>query len=135
VDRLPKDVSDDADLDALMTRVREAAMGRGSNGNTAPTQLGGDAAGRDLDLVRVLDAQAEWNEHASKSLAALVECLQTLRDDYVDAHSRIGREVERLSAIVKQKRVRADTNAGRTATRRRVAVKRRKRSKGTGNRA
>jgi hypothetical protein len=134
VGRLPNDVSDDADLDALMIRVREAAMGGASRGGTVPSQPG-DATGPDLDLLRVIDAQAEWNEHASKSLAALVECLQTLRDDCVDAHSRIGREVERLSAIVKQKQVRADTNAGRTATRRRVAVKRRKPSKGTGHRA
>lgn len=133
MDRLPNDVTDDADLDALMTRVREAAMG-GSRGGTVPSQPG-DATGPDRDLLRVIDAQAEWNEHASKSLAALVECLRTLRDDYVDAHSRIGREVERLSAIVKQKRIRADTNAGRTAPRRRVAVKRRKPRKGTGHRA
>ena len=47
-------------------------------------QAAGELTGRDLDLVRVLEAQGEWNEHTRQSLAALVECIRTLRDDWAD---------------------------------------------------
>ena len=88
----PNPLGDDLDLDALMVRVREAAMAGGTSGGAARPQTGGDANGADLDLVRVLDAQGEWNEHTRQSLAALVDCLRTLRDDWTDAHARLREE-------------------------------------------
>jgi hypothetical protein len=133
VDKLLTDVSDDAELDALMARVREAALGGGSRGSTVPSQPH-DATGPGLDLLRVIDAQAEWNEHASKSLAAVVASLRTLRDDWAEAHSRIGREIERLSAIVERRPLGAEKNPRQKATERRTAVKRRKPGKRNGHR-
>jgi hypothetical protein len=100
VDRLPTDLSDDVDLDALMIRVREAAMASGTSGGAARPQTAGDAKGADIDLVRVIDAQGEWNEHTRQLLAALVECLRTLRDDWTDAHARLREDMGHLSALV-----------------------------------
>jgi hypothetical protein len=53
VDRLPTDRSDDVDLDALMLRVREAAMASGTMPARLSPQTAGDAEGADIDLVRV----------------------------------------------------------------------------------
>ena len=60
--------------------------------------------GRDVDLVRVIEAQGEWNEQTRQSLAALVECLRTLRDDWTDAQARLRQEMGQLSALVEQLR-------------------------------
>jgi hypothetical protein len=109
VDRLPTDLSDDVDLDALMIRVREAAMASGTSGGAARLQTAGDPKGADIDLVRVIDAQGEWNEHTRQSLAALVECLRTLRDDWTDAHARLREEMGHLSALVGELRTRTET--------------------------
>lgn len=109
MDRLPTDLSDDLDLDALMIRVREAAMASGTSGGAARPQTPGDAKGADIDLARIIDAQGEWNEHTSQSLAALVECLRTLRDDWTDAHARLREEMGHLSALVGELRTRTDT--------------------------
>lgn len=109
MDRLPTDLSDDLDLDALMIRVREAAMASGTSGGAARPQTAGDAKGADIDLARVIDAQGEWNEHTSQSLAALVECLRTLRDDWTDAHARLREEMGHLSALVGELRTRTET--------------------------
>jgi hypothetical protein len=99
MDTMAKHVSDDQDLDALMVRVREAAMA-GTSGSAARPQTAGDAQGADADLIRVLDAQAEWNEHTRQSLAALVDCLRTLRDDWANAHARLREDVTQLAALV-----------------------------------
>jgi hypothetical protein len=109
VNRLPTDLGDDVDLDALMIRVREAAMASGTSGGAARPQTPGDAKGADIDLARVIDAQGEWNEHTGQSLAALVECLRTLRDDWTDAHARLREEMDHLSALVAELRSRTDT--------------------------
>lgn len=109
MDRLPTDLSDDLDLDALMIRVREAAMASGTSGGAARPQTAGDAKGADIDLARVIDAQGEWNEHTRQSLAALVECLRTLRDDWTDAHARLREEMGHLSALVGELRTRTET--------------------------
>jgi hypothetical protein len=95
--------SDDLELDALMVRVREAALAVGPSGDAARPGTG-DANDADIDLVRVIDAQAEWNEHTRQSLAALVDCLRTLRDDWTDAHARLREDVGRLSALVNERR-------------------------------
>ena len=89
-----KHVDDDLDLDALMIRVREVAMASGTSNGAAPPKAAGDANGADIDLVRIIDAQGEWNEQTRQSLAALVECLRTLRDDWMDAHARLREEIE-----------------------------------------
>jgi hypothetical protein len=114
VDRLPTDLSDDVDLDALMIRVREAAMASGTSGGAARPQTAGDPKGADIDLVRVIDAQGEWNEHTRQLLAALVECLQTLREDWTDAHARLREDMSHLSALVRELRTRTDTAVTRS---------------------
>src|SRR5687767_11638693 len=137
MDTVAKHVSDDLDLDALMTRVREAAMAGGPRGPARP-EATGDANGAGTDLVRVLDAQGEWNEHTRQSLGVLVECLRTLRDDWMEAHARLRDDVERLQALVtelrtgtaaavteanqpagKSKRVRGASGSARAAAKRR----------------
>ena len=110
MDRVAKDVSDDLDLDALMVRVREAAMAGGTSGAAARPQAGGNVNGEAIDLVRVLDAQSEWNEHTRQSLVALVECLRMLRDDWLDANARLREQIRDLSALV------AEFRTGRAAT-------------------
>jgi hypothetical protein len=121
----PKDVDDDFDLDALMARVGEAALTGGTSEITAPPQTAADLTGRDLALVRVVEAQGEWNEHTSKSLAALVECLRTLRDDWTEAETRLRQEVGQLSAIVEE--MRASTKAAVARARRPAAKPKRRR--------
>jgi hypothetical protein len=104
MDALPPNVSDQADLDTLMVRVREAAM---TSGTGAGGQVAGDVNGAGIDLADVLDAQAEWNEHTSQSLAVLVDCLRTLRDGWTDAEAELRREIGRLSGLVEQLRAAA----------------------------
>lgn len=130
MDRFPTDPGDDEDLDALMMRVREVAMTAGPGAGAARPQAAGDAPGADIDLVRVIDAQNEWNEHARQSLAALMECLLALRDDWTDAQAGLRREIGRLSARVERHRPRARRAAGAKpgTGKRRPAVKRRPRS-------
>ena len=113
MDGLPTDLSDDLDLDALMLRVREVAMASGASGGAARPQAAADAAGADIALVRVIDAQGEWNEHTRQSLAALVECVRTMRDDWTDAHARLREDMDRLSALVGELRI----LSGKAATR------------------
>ena len=64
----------------------------------------GDASGADIDLIRVIDAQGEWNEQTRQVLAALLEGLRTLRDDWTDAHARLREDVGQLSALVSELR-------------------------------
>ena len=95
-----KHADDDLDLDTLMIHVREAAMASGTSGGAAQPTAAGDAHGADNDLVRVIEAQGEWNEQTRQSLTALVECLRTLRDDWTDAHARLREDMRQLSALV-----------------------------------
>ena len=101
MDTVAEPVGDDLDLDALMIRVREAAMAGAARAETAA-----DAKGADIDLVRIIDAQGEWNEQTRQSLVALVECLRTLRDDWADAHARLREDVGQLAALVSDLRKR-----------------------------
>ena len=73
--------------------------------------------GRDIDLARVIEAQGEWNEHTGKSLAALVECLRTLRDDWTEAQARLRQEMSQLSAIVEEMRTTTEAAAARASGR------------------
>jgi hypothetical protein len=112
---MAKSLGDDHDLDALMVRVREAAL-TGASGSRAPRpHLAGETNGSDVDLARVLDAQGEWNDQARQSLAALVECLRTLRDDWAEAHARLREELRQVSAAVEE--LRSGTVAARRASR------------------
>jgi hypothetical protein len=145
MDTVAKDVSDDLDLDALMIRVREAAMAGGTSGGAARPPTSGEVNEAELDVVRVLDAQGEWNDHTRQSLAALVDCLRTLRDDWADAHARLRKEMGQLSALVaelrtgtavtetrppagKSKRVRGSNTSARAAAKRRSSNGGRRRS-------
>ena len=98
-----KPTSDDLDLDALMLRVRDAAMS-GASGGTVQPRAAGDGTAHELDLVRVLEAQGDWNEHVRQSLAALADCIRTLRDDWADAPAGLRREIGQLSTLVEQLR-------------------------------
>jgi hypothetical protein len=121
MDRVAKPLGDDHDLDALMVRVREAALA-GASGSGAPRpQLSGETNGADVDLARVLDAQGEWNDQARQSLAALVECLRTLRDNWAEAHARLQEELRQISAAVEE--LRSGTAAARGAPQKRRTVK------------
>jgi hypothetical protein len=135
VDILQKDVSHDLDLDALMLKVREAAMTGGTGRVTSPPQTAGDQTGPDSDVMRVIDAQGEWNEHTAKSIAAVVECLRNLRDDWEAAHSRLCQDVERLSAALEQVHPLRENKTRHKATPRRVPVKRRQPRKANGHRS
>ena len=105
MDRVSRDVGDDADLDQLMTRVRELALGtRTSDKAGTAVQAADEVSGCDADLLRVLDAQSEWNEHTRKALADVVQCLQTLRDDWIEAQKSLGDELARLSARIRHLR-------------------------------
>jgi len=99
VDTFSRDFGDVEDLDELMTRVREAALGTGSSSVTV-AEVSAETPAGDSDLIRVIDAQSQLNEHLRKTLAELVECLQTLRDDWGEAHKGLRHEMGRLSALV-----------------------------------
>jgi hypothetical protein len=96
-------VSEDVDLDALMMRVREAAMAGTASGGTIQTQVG-EGAAPELDLIRVLEAQDQWNEQARQSFTALVDGIRALRDDWADAQTGLRREIRDLTALVEQLR-------------------------------
>jgi len=104
VDTVAKPVSDDVDLDALMLRVREADMTGAAGGGTVQAPAAGEGAARELDLIRVLEAQGDWNDQARQSLAALADCLRTLRDDWADERAGLRSEIGRLSTLVEQLR-------------------------------
>jgi len=95
---------DDPDLDALMVRVRDAARGGtlASRPGQPPTSSEADAG--ELDVVRVLEAQGDWNEQARQELVALLDCIKSLRDDWNEAHAGLCREIARLSAQVAELR-------------------------------
>ena len=111
-----KPVSDDLDLDALMLRVRDAAMTGASSGATVQPQAAGDRSSHELDLVRVLETQGDWNEHVRQSLAALVDCIRTLRDDWADTQAGLRREIGQLSALVEQLRSATSPPAARPSS-------------------
>jgi len=115
VDTGAKPVSDDLDLDALMLRVRDAAM-TGTSGATVQPQAAGDRSAHELDLVRVLETQGDWNEHVRQSLAALVDCIRTLRDDWADTQAGLRREIGQLSALVEQLRSATSPPVARSST-------------------
>ena len=102
MDTVAQHVSDDLDLDALMLRVRDEAGA--SSSETVQPQAAGEAAARELDLIRVLEAQGDWNEHIRQSLAALVDCIRMLRDDWADGQAGLRQEIGRLSALVEELR-------------------------------
>jgi hypothetical protein len=103
VDTFTRNSDDDADLDELMNRVREAALGASAAvaGSSAATGASGDMAVADSDVARVLDAQGQLNEQMRKALADLVGCLRTLRDDWAEAQKGLRREMGQLSASVR----------------------------------
>jgi hypothetical protein len=103
VDRVAVPPGDDVDLDALMLRVRDAARA-GTGGEGALPKASGDDVARRLELIRVLEAQGEWNERARQSLVALADGVRALRDDWADAEAELRREMTRLSALVAQLR-------------------------------
>ena len=104
MDTVSKPVSDDVDLDALMLRVREAATAGGAGGATVQLPVAGDGTARELDLIRVLEAQGDWNEQVKQSLAALSDCIRTLRDDWADERAGLRLEIGQLAALVEQLR-------------------------------
>jgi hypothetical protein len=121
------------DLDALMLRVRDAAMTGAASSGTVQPQAAGDGIARELDLVRVLEAQGDWNEQARQSFTALVDGIRALRDDWAEAQAGLRREIGRLSEAVE--RLRSTPSAGRrvaaaarSRSKRRPAGKRRSRS-------
>ena len=101
MDRVPIPISDDIDLDALMLRVRDAARA-GAAGGTLATPAAGNDVARELDLIRVLEAQGEWNEHARQSFVALADGIRALRDDWAEAQAGLRREIAQLSALVER---------------------------------
>jgi len=119
-------VGDEVDLDALMLRVREAAMTGAAGGGAVQPQAAGDGTARELDLIRVLEAQGDWNEQARQSLAALADCIRTLRDDWADERAGLRREIARLSALVEPRR--SPAASPRRRSKARPAIKRRSRS-------
>lgn len=103
---------DDLDLDALMVRVRDAAMaGASGSGPVQPQARAADAG--EADLIRVLEAQGDWNEHARQDLVALLDAIRTLRDDWNELHAALRREIAQLSAQVDELRGAAATPAAR----------------------
>ena len=127
MDTVARPSSDDLDLDALMLRVRDAAALVVAAEGTVPAT--GEATARELDLIRLLEAQGDWNEQARQALAALVECIRTLRDDWADVQAGLRQEIGQLSALVEQLRsataapvTRSSSPAHAPQPRRRVAV-------------
>ena len=91
---------DDLDLDALMLRVRDAAMAGTPGRGAVQPQASGDADAGELDVLKVLEAQGEWNEQARQDLVALVDAIRALRDDWNEAHATLRQEVAQLSALI-----------------------------------
>ena len=101
IDKVLDDHSDDVDLDALMSRVREAAGSVGA----VPAVTGGPAEasrGAAAELGQLLTAQAAWNERMSRSLAVIAECLQGLQDAWQDLESRVSSDDRRRSPKAKR---------------------------------
>jgi hypothetical protein len=121
VDRVPIPISAEVDLDALMLRVREAASANTAGGGTLHTPTVADDGAREPDLIRVLEAQADWNEHARQAFEALADGIRALRDDWVGAQAELRREITRLSGQLEQ--LRAGTRAHRAAASSRGASK------------
>jgi hypothetical protein len=113
VETTARPFGDDPDLEALMLRVRDAAMNGTASSGQAPPHAAGEATALELELVRVLEAQGEWNEHTRQSLAALVDCIRMLRDDSADVQAGLRREIRELSALVEQMRSAAAAPAAR----------------------
>jgi hypothetical protein len=104
---------DDADLDALMSRVREAAMAGTPGSRPVQTHVSSDGDGDEQDVIKVLEAQGDWNEQARQDLVALLDGIRTLRDDWNDVHAGLRREIARLSAQVDELRAAAAAPAAR----------------------
>jgi len=116
MDTVATPVGDEVDLDALMLRVREAAMTGAAGGVIVQPLAAGDGTARELDLIRVLEAQGDWNEQARQSLAALADCIRTLRDDWADERAGLRREIGQLSALVEQLRSATSPPAARPSS-------------------
>ena len=101
IDQFLNGQTDDAELDALMARVREAA---GVKGDAAPAANAPDGRGVPSDLDQVLAAQAAWNDDIAKSLSAIVECLQTLQDAWQELDAYVRTTDARASARAKLRR-------------------------------
>jgi hypothetical protein len=106
-------IDDDLDLDALMLRVRDAAMAGTPGSRPVQPQAPSEVDAAELDVIRVLEAQADWNEQARQDLVALLDCVRTLRDDWNDVHAGLRREIARLAAQVDEVRAAAAAPASR----------------------
>jgi hypothetical protein len=104
---------DDLDLDALMLRVRDAAMAGAPGRGPVRPQASGDGDSGELDVIKVLEAQGEWNEQARLDLVALVDAIRALRDDWNEVHAALRQEVTQLTTIVDELRVAATGPAAR----------------------
>ena len=125
MDRAPIPLSDDVDLDALMLRVRDAARTNTAGGVALQAQAVRADATPELDLIRVLEAQEDWNEHARQSFVALADGIRTLRDDWAEVEAGLRREIARLSAVVEELRARPRRAGSPRRTKRRAAPQRR----------
>ena len=105
---------DDLDLDALMLRVREAALAGVSGSGPAEPLAAGEADRGGLDVMKVLEAQGDWNEQARQSLVALLDGVRTLRDDWAEAQADLRREIAQLSVVVDGLRSAASAAAARS---------------------
>ena len=103
MDTFVRDAGDDSDLDELMARVRAAALGTGAGGSAAAPAPSG-TTGHDSDLIRLIDAQSQWNENTRKALVDLLECLKMVRDDWAEAEKGLRQEMGQLAALVRQLR-------------------------------
>jgi len=106
---------DDQDLDTLMLRVRDAALAGVSGGGPLQPPTAGEANADGLEITKVLEAQANWNEQARQSLVALLDGIRTLRDDWAEAQAELRRQVAQLSAVVDALRAAAPATAARAA--------------------
>jgi hypothetical protein len=97
----------DLDLDRLMARVREAAVS-GDCSELTLDKPTGDAGDGLPDAAQALAVQAQFNEHVTKSLAAIVECLQNLqqvdtRPDPIAARPAMGVVTSRVAASIRRR--------------------------------
>jgi septal ring factor EnvC (AmiA/AmiB activator) len=105
---------DDLDLDALMLRVRDAAMAGTPGSRPVQPQASSEGDAGELDVIRVLEAQGDWNEQARQDVVALLDSIRTLRDDWNEVHAGLRREIAQLSAQVDELRAAALAPATRT---------------------
>jgi hypothetical protein len=106
---------DEPDLDALMLRVRDAAMAGTPGSRPVQPQASGEGDAGEPHVIRVLEAQGDWNEQARQDLVALLDCIRTLRDDWNEVHAGLRREIVRLSAQVDELRAAAASPATRSS--------------------